>query len=308
MQLEIAIYECGVCASLTCYPEGSVAVAAPGRGTTTCSNRCLHFWRNGITWQDLLSRRCQFCDGAIPAEVGSIKARYCSARCQKANARQKRNATARKRYKRSAYRGQKVEGRELRRCETCGELTGGRPRFCSEKCSHQYGAIPTNCEVCAAVFLPLRANRPQRTCSRSCSAVLKYRERIAATPSAPKRASRCKQCRAKDRQGLSDYCSQECKDCRKRQDRLDREYQAPGLSVSQRYALLQEWKKSRTCTYCDAPCETVDHIIPLVHGGTNHEGNLTPACRRCNSTKGSKLLAEWRYGAPHIRERLTKAA
>jgi 5-methylcytosine-specific restriction endonuclease McrA len=39
---------------------------------------------------------------------------------------------------------------------------------------------------------------------------------------------------------------------------------------------------------------TIDHIVPLARGGTNYEGNLTPACRPCNSSKGTLLLVEWR--------------
>jgi 5-methylcytosine-specific restriction endonuclease McrA len=50
----------------------------------------------------------------------------------------------------------------------------------------------------------------------------------------------------------------------------------------------------RACSYCDAPASTVDHVISLKRGGTNYEGNLTPACRSCNSSKSDKLLVEWR--------------
>lgn len=36
---------------------------------------------------------------------------------------------------------------------------------------------------------------------------------------------------------------------------------------------------------------TVDHIIP----GIAEENNLVPACMNCNSAKGKKTLAEFRY-------------
>ncbi|WP_203620386.1 HNH endonuclease [Streptomyces sp. SID8499] len=45
--------------------------------------------------------------------------------------------------------------------------------------------------------------------------------------------------------------------------------------------------------YCDAPGGTVDHVIPLSRGGQHAEGNLVPACKSCNSSKGDKLLIEW---------------
>lgn len=39
---------------------------------------------------------------------------------------------------------------------------------------------------------------------------------------------------------------------------------------------------------------TIDHIIPRSGDGTDDIGNLAPCCRRCNSTKGTKSLHEFR--------------
>lgn len=50
---------------------------------------------------------------------------------------------------------------------------------------------------------------------------------------------------------------------------------------------------SGLCSYCGKPPRTVDHILPLARGGIEHESNLTPACKRCNSSKNAKLLTEW---------------
>jgi 5-methylcytosine-specific restriction endonuclease McrA len=54
------------------------------------------------------------------------------------------------------------------------------------------------------------------------------------------------------------------------------------------------------CAYCEAafePCSmrerTIDHVRPLVRGGTNATENLLAACRRCNSQKNRKTLEEW---------------
>lgn len=53
-----------------------------------------------------------------------------------------------------------------------------------------------------------------------------------------------------------------------------------------------------TCTYCGRPADTVDHITPRSYGGTDDATNLTPACRDCNSDKGTlpaELFgADWR--------------
>jgi 5-methylcytosine-specific restriction endonuclease McrA len=76
--------------------------------------------------------------------------------------------------------------------------------------------------------------------------------------------------------------------------RINRERLAPGLSISKRNKLLQTWKSNNTlCVYCSNLATTVDHVIPLSRGGTNFEGNLVPACRSCNSSKGTKFLIEW---------------
>lgn len=77
-----------------------------------------------------------------------------------------------------------------------------------------------------------------------------------------------------------------------------RERVTPGLTSRQLKALRDRWAGT-PCTYCADPSDTIDHVIPISRGGTNHEGNLTPCCKRCNSTKGDLLLTEWRYGKPH---------
>lgn len=82
-----------------------------------------------------------------------------------------------------------------------------------------------------------------------------------------------------------------------RRTRRSREQAAPGLNYTARRALLKQWKLGLlTCSYCPEPATSIDHIIPLVRGGSNHEGNLTPACGRCNSRKNSRTIMEWRLG------------
>jgi 5-methylcytosine-specific restriction endonuclease McrA len=50
------------------------------------------------------------------------------------------------------------------------------------------------------------------------------------------------------------------------------------------------------CAYCGdttAPL-TQDHVVPLSRGGRHSIGNMLPACQPCNSSKGSRLLIQWR--------------
>jgi 5-methylcytosine-specific restriction endonuclease McrA len=45
------------------------------------------------------------------------------------------------------------------------------------------------------------------------------------------------------------------------------------------------------CAYCLAECRpTVDHVVPLLRGGVHAPENLVPACKGCNSRKGTALI------------------
>jgi hypothetical protein len=48
------------------------------------------------------------------------------------------------------------------------------------------------------------------------------------------------------------------------------------------------------CAYCGSNEElTIDHIIPIHHGGMNNTQNVLCSCKRCNSDKGHRDLVEW---------------
>jgi len=61
------------------------------------------------------------------------------------------------------------------------------------------------------------------------------------------------------------------------------------------------WWKRRIadgrCHYCGrevgARRLTLDHVVPLIRGGTSVRGNVVPACKDCNSAKLSLLPWEW---------------
>ena len=93
--------------------------------------------------------------------------------------------------------------------------------------------------------------------------------------------------------------------------RRQRERSAPGMNPRARDALLDRWKRQgKACAYCPAAADTIDHVVPLVRGGTNYEGNLVPCCKPCNSSKGWRTVVEWRTGKrlPRMRRAVTWAS
>ncbi|WP_202912872.1 HNH endonuclease [Deinococcus kurensis] len=80
----------------------------------------------------------------------------------------------------------------------------------------------------------------------------------------------------------------------RRARRAQRERDAPGHHTRAEWLALlsaHHW----TCAYCNAnltrPCK--DHIIPLSRGGSHDISNILPACRRCNSSKRDRDVAEF---------------
>lgn len=50
-------------------------------------------------------------------------------------------------------------------------------------------------------------------------------------------------------------------------------------------------KHGRVCYLCGKDgADTIDHVIPLIKGGTNDTSNLRPAHLKCNYEKGNKIV------------------
>lgn len=46
------------------------------------------------------------------------------------------------------------------------------------------------------------------------------------------------------------------------------------------------------CQYCGRAAESIDHVHPRSRGGQHEWDNVVASCRRCNTTKGDRLLSE----------------
>ena len=51
-----------------------------------------------------------------------------------------------------------------------------------------------------------------------------------------------------------------------------------------------------SCVFCGSKEKIqMDHVMPISRGGQHSEGNLQPLCQKCNYSKNSKTMSEWRY-------------
>lgn len=204
-------------------------------------------------------------------------------------------------------------------CEGCGQPVIGRTdrRFCSPACRQRaYRQRRAGGESIPAP-LGARSARETLTCA-TCQQPMGV-----GGGSLPQGQARCLACRRLSH-GLPADCpvsrrrcvdcgspcrgEQRCRPCAnraqivratddRRVQRRQRERSAPGLTTRQRETLLAGWvKQACLCSYCGNRATTIDHVVPLVRGGTNSEGNLAPCCKSCNSRKGGRMVIEWRTG------------
>lgn len=151
------------------------------------------------------------------------------------------------------------------------------------------------CSICGAIKVVNGKSRPDMKC-HTCRRIPRACSRPGCTGALSRKATL--------------YCSLRCfaiEDGRRRRAkwgnnskhrRADRDRDTEGIRWRDRKALLRKWKQQqRACYYgCGRPGDTIDHLIPLVRGGTSYEGNLVPCCRACNSSKQDRLPIEYRLG------------
>lgn len=61
------------------------------------------------------------------------------------------------------------------------------------------------------------------------------------------------------------------------------------VNLSRRAVLFRDGSR---CQYCGRDADSIDHVVPRSRGGEHAWDNVVAACRRCNLTKGNRLLHE----------------
>ena len=195
-------------------------------------------------------------------------------------------------------------------CQFCGQLfeskKRGRPaKCCSRKCQMDLlylkekksapESVERICKNCGKGFVKLRSSQ-RKTCSAAClKHIATIKNCLVCHKQISYGATRCAVCA---QIGKVPWNKKFADPKTAKQIRRLREQAATGLTPSERKNLLKVWKSQNlSCSYCFNLCDTVDHVVPLVRGGSNQIGNLVPACRKCNSSKGSKLIVEWKHHA-----------
>ena len=181
---------------------------------------------------------------------------------------------------------------------------------------YRYDKRGCRCDECRQAATRYRTQHSSYRCSRCGDGTQSKREGAVCHPCRNKRREHrsgtkttwtCQTCgkecyRSKTAGYAFKFCSTKCAGIgsRKQPESLVDPYnrrasKQPGLSSTSRRKLLHRWQSQQlSCFYCDGPCESVDHVIPIARGGTHFEGNLVPCCRKCNGSKSDWLLIEWR--------------
>lgn len=173
-------------------------------------------------------------------------------------------------------------------CEACGKIftvrrsqaEHGRGRYCSNDCRRNASLVLKICEICGAEFRLKKShdiNGNGRYCSLECRSIgYKQREIFKGknnpryihgksyTPEYIRRAKHLRRTRIAENGGTY---------------------------------TLDEWTElcasyGNKCLCCGTVTEqlAVDHVIPIIKGGSSDISNLQPLCLSCNSSKSSKVI------------------
>lgn len=286
--MRTVLRECPICG-------GPMPKPAPtGPGLTACSRQCrLH----RLYGRPLLTH-CRICATPLPNQ----RSPYCSDHSPRAAAERRR-----------ALKREKT-------CLGCGDRFVPR-RVADKCCSKRCGRKAAPHQTWARARELAEQNGERRPCQH-CGKVFAYHPKlrttycsiICARAARDGVAANCRQCGAPITEGKV-YCSERCGERAAKSRRLHRQ-RAAGPSDAITLGVLAErdgWK----CGLCghavrrglradDPLAPSIDHILPISHGGLHQWGNVHLAHRSCNTARGNYGPVQLRWDLPPITHERTR--
>lgn len=190
----------------------------------------------------------------------------------------------------------RIKTKNFGSCSVCGNA----PRKCREMCNVCYGRWwrSKNAEHYKAYHKAYEAKRREDPKRKSYSKkisrefYLRNRDKIIARTKARYRAN-TEKWREQERKWIIKNREKK-RAAWRRWDARKRGSGGNGISAKDWDDIKDVW--GNACAYCGDKSShlTQDHVIPLSRGGQDEIGNVVPACKSCNSSKGNKLLSEWK--------------
>lgn len=190
-------------------------------------------------------------------------------------------------------------------CKTCGkdfsDFTSRNRQYCSKKCwydskkfrqhisARRGPTLKRTCRHCGKVEYVSPSEKKRIYCSQLCYAKASIGKVI--SESARKKISEANK-GEKNHSWKGGY---------RRKIYNNRRYRARRMGAEGSHT-LEEWEEKKkefnhTCLMCGkAEPEitlTVDHIVPLIGGGTDYINNIQPLCKSCNSIKRDRPMEKY---------------
>lgn len=179
-------------------------------------------------------------------------------------------------------------------CEQSFKAWRTDQKYCTAECGNRHRArrsrqpaalTPRPCDRCGATFKPKQT--PSVYCSRLCGRRATYgrhrEQRVAASVAWARANPEMRAANAAQYKAIRRTWEQTNPD-------------SVGINSREWRRLVRRYR--HCCAYCGGNEGGIhmDHVIPLSRGGRHAIGNVLPACRSCNLTKGAKLIVEWKRG------------
>lgn len=177
-----------------------------------------------------------------------------------------------------------------KKCKGCQEIKDESEFYTKDK---RTGRLSCHCKECLIVRMQERIARDPEKHRRDCLA--RYYEN---------RDEKIKQTRdyQKRNKVTVDAYKRLYRKTHPEKDAQDRHRRRPKINADEGDFTSEQWrllcvKYNYTCLCCHTKAEdtpegtmTIDHVIPLSKGGSNHISNIQPLCRSCNSKKHRKTI------------------